>query len=70
MEISSVIHNGSIYVVYGQMKLKFELIQAFMRVYITCKYQKDLIINNREKVETPFPPLRGVFLDVQGQNNP
>ena len=31
----------------------FELIQALMYVIITCKYEKDPIKNNQEKVATP-----------------
>ena len=41
--------------------LNFELIQAFMHVLITCKYQKDRIKNNGEKVVTL------IVLDAQGQ---
>ena len=37
--------------------LKFELIQAFMHVLITCKYQKDCTLNSRDKVETASFPL-------------
>ena len=32
----------------------FKLIQALIYVIITCKYEKDSIKNNREKVATPF----------------
>ena len=35
----------------------FKLIQALMYVIITCKYEKDLIKNSQEKVETSFFPL-------------
>ena len=35
----------------------FKLIQALMYVIISCKYEKDLIKNSREKVETSFFPL-------------
>ena len=35
----------------------FELIQALMYVINTCKYEKDPIKNNREKVETSVFPL-------------
>ena len=35
----------------------FELIQALMYVINTCKYEKDPIKNDREKVETSFFPL-------------
>ena len=41
----------------GQSKLKFELVRALMHVFVTCKYEKDRMINSREKVETPFSPL-------------
>ena len=41
-------------VVRGQIWPNFKLIQALMYVIITCKYEKDLIKNNREKVATPF----------------
>ena len=44
---------------------KFELIQAFMHVLITCKYQKDRTLYSRDKVETPIISLWGYFLDVQ-----
>ena len=37
--------------------LKFELIQAFMHVLTTCKYQKDRTLNSRDKVATPSFPL-------------
>ena len=43
---------------------KFELIQAFMHVLITCKYQKNHILNSRDNVETPSFPLKvygGIF---------
>ena len=35
----------------------FKLIQALMYVINTCKYEKNPIKNNREKVETSFFPL-------------
>ena len=45
----------------GRLWPNFELIQAFMQiiqalmyVVITCKYEKDPIKNNREKVAKPF----------------
>ena len=44
-------------VVSGSTWPKFELIRDFMHVLVTCKYKKDLIKNNREKVETSFFPL-------------
>ena len=36
----------------------------FLQVLVTCKYKKDQIKNNQEKVETPFSPLyvNGGFL--------
>ena len=43
-------------VVSGLSWLKFELFQDFMHVLVTCKYKKDRIKNNREKV-TLFSPL-------------
>ena len=44
-------------VVGGPICPKFKLVRDFMHVLITCKYKKDRIKNNREKVETPFSPL-------------
>ena len=41
-------------VVHGRFWPNFKLIQALMYVIITCKYEKDPIKNNREKVATPF----------------
>ena len=41
----------------GPSRPKFKLVQALMHVIITCKYEKDRMINSREKVETPFSPL-------------
>ena len=41
-------------VVRGWIWLNFKLIQALMYVIITCKYEKDPIKFNREKVATPF----------------
>ena len=41
-------------VVRGRIWPNFKLIQAHMYVIITCKYEKDPIKNNREKVATPF----------------
>ena len=38
--------------VSGGIWPKFKLIQAFMHVLITCKYEKDLIENSRENVMT------------------
>ena len=36
----------------------FKLIKALMYVIITGKYEKDPIMNSREKVETSFFPLK------------
>ena len=44
-------------IVSGPIWRKFELVPDFMPVLITCKYKKDRIKNNREKVETSFSPL-------------
>ena len=44
-------------VVSGPIWPKFELVQHFMHVRVTCKYKKDRIKSNREKVETPFSSL-------------
>ena len=44
-------------IVSSPIWLKFELIRDFMHFLITCKYKKDRIKSNREKVETPFSPL-------------
>ena len=44
-------------VVHGRIWPNFKLIQALMYVIITCKYEKDHIKNNREKVAKPFYKL-------------
>ena len=41
-------------IVSGPIWPKFELVWEFMHVLVTCKYKKDRIKNNREKVETSF----------------
>ena len=41
----------------GRMSPNFELIQAFMHVLITCKYEKDQMKNSGENVMTTFSPL-------------
>ena len=41
-------------VVHGRIWPNFNLIQAIMYVIITCKYEKDPIKNNREKVAKLF----------------
>ena len=45
------------FVVSGPIWSKFELVSDFMPVLVTCKYKKDRIKNNREKVEISFFPL-------------
>ena len=45
------------YIVSGPIWPKFELVRDFMHVLVTCKYEKDRIKSNREKVATPFSPL-------------
>ena len=37
--------------------MNFELIQAFMHVLISCKYEKDQMKNSGENVMTSFSPL-------------
>ena len=44
-------------VVSGPIWPNFELVRDFMHGLVTCKYKKDRIKNNREKVETSFSPL-------------
>ena len=44
-------------VVSGPIWPKCELVRDFMHVLVTCKYEKDRIKSNREKVETSFSPL-------------
>ena len=44
-------------VVRGWIWPNFKLIQAIVYVIITCKYEKDPIKNNREKMATPFSKL-------------
>ena len=48
-------------VVGGQIWPKFKPIQDIMHVLITCKFEKDRINSNGEKVVT------SIFLDAQGQ---
>ena len=45
-------------VVSGSIWPKFEVFREFMHALVICKYKKDRIKNNREKVETSFH-LRG-----------
>ena len=44
-------------VVSGLIWLKFEHVRDLMHVLVICKYKKDRIKSNLEKVETPFSPL-------------
>ena len=48
---------GQLTPVSGPIWPKFELIQDLMHVLVTCKYKKNWIKNNREKVEKLFSPL-------------
>ena len=41
----------------GPIWPKFELVPDCMHVLVTCKFEEDLIKNNREKDEAPFSPL-------------
>ena len=51
-------------IVSGPIWPKVKLLRDFMHILITCKYKKNRIKNNREKVETSFSPLKvnGHFL--------
>ena len=51
---------------------KFELIQAFMVVLVTCKNEENPIKNEGARVITTFLPLYvyRIFLDAQGQLTP
>ena len=44
-------------IVSGPTWLKVKLLQDFMHVLVTCKYKKNRIKNNREKVKTSFSLL-------------
>ena len=44
-------------IVSGLIWPKFDLVRDFMHALVTCKYKKDRIKSNREKVDTPFSPL-------------
>ena len=39
----------------GQIRPEFELVQNFLPVLVTCKFDDDWIHSNWEKMETPFP---------------
>ena len=45
---------GQLSVVTDPIWPKFELVRDFMHALITCKYKKNQIKNNQEKVETSF----------------
>ena len=47
-------------VVSGPTWPKFELVRDFVHVLVTCKYKKDQIKSNREKVETYFPHYKSM----------
>ena len=49
-------------VVCGRILPNFKLSQALIYVIITCKYEKDPIKNNRDKVATPFFKLKHYLL--------
>ena len=48
----------------GQMWLTFELIQALMRVHITCKYQKDRIKKQARKSGDTIFPIISLWSDL------
>ena len=48
---------GANSVASGPIWPKFELVRDFMHGLVTCKYKKDRIKSNREKVNTPFSSL-------------
>ena len=47
-------------VVSGQISPKFKFIQDFTHVLVICKYKKDRIKNNREKVATLIPHYKSM----------
>ena len=47
-------------VVSGPIWSKSELVRDFMHFLVTCKYKKDRIKSNREKVKTPFPHYKSI----------
>ena len=51
---------------------KFEIIQAFMHVLVTCKNEEDPIKNEGARVFTSFSNYKsmGIFPDAQGQLTP
>ena len=48
-------------VVSGWIWPKSKLIQAFMHVLVTCKYENDPIKNSQENAMTLFSPVYGIF---------
>ena len=42
----------------SRIRPNFKFIQALMYVIVTCKYEKDPIMNSREMVMTSFSPLK------------
>ena len=48
----------------GPIWPKFELVRDFRPGLVTCKFEKDLIKYNREKVETSFSPFSQWALSV------
>ena len=63
---------GQITGVGGGILPKFELIQAFMHVLLTCKNEIDQIKNEGARVFTRFLHYKsmGIFPDAQGQLTP
>ena len=45
------------YLISGPIWPKVKLVRDFMHVLVTCKYKKNLIKNNRAKVEASFFPI-------------
>ena len=58
--------------VRGGILPKFEFIQAFIVVLVTCKNEEDPIKNEGARVLTRFPHYKsmGIFSDAQGQLTP
>ena len=52
-------------VVCGRIWPNIQLIQALMYVIITCKYEKDPIKDNREKVAIPY--FKSVAMETSGR---
>ena len=48
---------GHLTVGSGPIWTKLEPVRDFMPVLVTCKFEKYLMKNNREKMETSFSPL-------------